>query len=148
MHGGSKGKSGSKKPSSQSKKSWIIHSGQEVEQLVVKLAKTGKSAALIGLILRDTYGIPSVKTLTGKKIQVILEKNKLLHTLPDDLQNLIRKDIQLAKHALTHKKDMTVKRGLQLTLSKINRLSKYYKNTDRLPKEWKYDRTKAKTLLE
>ena len=116
--------------------------------MVVKLAKTGKSAALIGLILRDTYGIPSVKTLTGKKIQVILEKNKLVHALPDDIQNLIRKDIQLAKHALTHKKDMTVKRGLQLTLSKINRLSKYYKNTGRLPKEWKYDRTKAKTLLE
>ena len=66
MHSGKKGRSGSKNYLKRKNKVWNIHSKQEVEQLVIKLAKTGKKEALIGIILRDNYGIPDVQTITGK----------------------------------------------------------------------------------
>mgnify|MGYP001603794025 CR=1 FL=1 len=148
MHSRKKGKSGSKNLIKRKNKLWNIHSKQEVEQLAIKLAKTGKKEALIGIILRDSYGIPDVKTITGKKIGQILVENKLQGKIPTDLQFLILKDINLVKHFGVHKKDMSVKRGLQLTISKINRLAKYYVGKGKLPADWKYDRSKAKLLVE
>ena len=67
--------------------------------------------------------------------------------LPDDLTYLIKKAITLMKHLDNFKKDQTVKRGLTLTESKINRLSKYYKKTNKLAKDWKYERSKAKMFI-
>ena len=32
------------------------------------MAKEGKSTSEIGILLRDTYGIPSVKLITGKRV--------------------------------------------------------------------------------
>lgn len=148
MYSRKKGKSGSKKPIKKTKKSWNLYSAKEVEQLVMKLAKNGLSASMIGLTLRDSYGIPDVTVLTNKRIGTILEENKLSRKLPDDILALIKKDIRLVKHNEINKNDMTVKRGLQLTISKINRLAKYYKRTGRLPDDWKYDRSKAKLLIE
>ncbi len=148
MHSRKKGKSGSKRPIEREIKKWNIHSRKELEQLVVKLAKIGKKEAQIGLVLRDNYGIPDVKAITGRKILRILKENNLQGKIPSDLQFLIKKDIRLVKHVETHKKDMTVKRGQQLTLSKINRLAKYYKDIGVLPVDWAYDRSKAKLLIE
>ena len=42
---------------------------------------------------------------------------------------------------------MGVGGGLLLTESKIHRLVKYYKNTGRLPPEWKFDQSKAKLVI-
>lgn len=148
IHSRKKGKSSSHRPLIREKKKWNRYSGKEVEQLIVKLAKTGKKEAIIGLVLRDNYGIPDIKTITGKRLSKILGENKLQGKIPDDLQFLIKKDIRLMKHFDTHKKDMTIKRGLGLTLSKINRLAKYYKNSGRLSEDWKYERSKAKLLVE
>ena len=148
MHSRKKGKSGSKPPLKREIKPWNIHSSQEAEQLVLKIAKTGSYPAMIGTTLRDNYGIPDVHILTGKKITTILRENNVLTKLPSDLQFLIQKDIRLMKHAEGHKKDMAIKRGLQLTISKIHRLSKYYIRVGKLPSDWKYDRSKAKLLVE
>ena len=41
---------------------------KEVEKLIVKYSKAGKTSSEIGMILRDNYGIHSVRSLTGKKI--------------------------------------------------------------------------------
>ena len=46
-----------------------------------------------------------------------------------------------------NKKDYVAKRGLQLTESKIKRLTKYYKRVGKLPENWKYDREKVKLLV-
>lgn len=148
MHSRKKGKSSSNKPNVKAKKSWNIHSAKEVEQLVIKLAKAGKSASEVGLILRDSYGVPDVQLITNKKITKIVEENKLNKKLPDDLISLIKKDIKLMKHIENNKKDMTVKRGLILTESKINRLVKYYIKTKKIPENWVFDRSKAKLLIE
>ena len=147
MHSRAKGKSGSTRPATKTKRSWIRYSAKEAEQLVIKLANAEKSQSQIGITLRDVYGIPSVMLITKKSISQIIEDNRLKKELPEDLVALIKKDIQIMKHMEGNKKDMPSKRGLQLTKSKINRLTKYYKRTGVLPSDWAYDRDRAKILI-
>lgn len=148
MHSRGRGKSSSKKPIKKTKLTWIRYDDKTIEQLVIKLAKAGHKPSAIGLILRDAYGIPDVKSLTTKSIVKILKENNLLTKLPEDMLALIQKDIQIMKHLELHKKDMPAKRGMLLTESKIRRLAKYYKFHGRIPEDWAYDRTKAKLLIE
>ena len=143
-----KGKSGSKRPIVRVKPAWVTYDEKTVEQLVAKIAKTGKTASTIGIELRDMYGIPDVKAITKKSIGKILIEHNITSKLPDDLKALIRTDIALMKHMEINKKDMPGQRGLRLCASKIGRLVKYYKRTQVLPADWKYDRTKAKILIE
>ena len=58
------------------KPEWTEYSNEEIEELVLKLRKEGKSTSVIGVILRDQYGIPDVKTVTGDKITAILSKTR------------------------------------------------------------------------
>jgi small subunit ribosomal protein S15 len=148
MYSKKKGKSRSKRPFKRVKPSWVSHDAKVVEQLVTKVAKNNPTSAKIGLVLRDSYGIPDVKAATGKRIHTILTEHKLAHRLPEDLAALIRRDINIVKHLEGHKKDGPSVRGLHLTESKINRLAKYYKRVGKLPVDWTFDRAKAKLLLE
>lgn len=148
MHSRDKGKSGSTRPEVRKKQKWVTYSAKEIEALVVKLGKTEVTSSQIGIILRDSYGIPDVKAITKKKISKILQDNELGTKLPEDLINLIKKHIAIKEHRENNKQDMTAKRGFQLTESKINRLVKYYKKTNKMPKDWKFDRAKAKLLVE
>lgn len=147
LHTYKRGKSGSKKPPRTAPPTWVEYTAEEVEGLVVSLAKQGYSSAMIGTILRDQYGIPSVKLITGKKITKILEENNLAPQIPEDLMALIKKAVNLRKHLEQHPKDLHSRRGLQLVESKIRRLVKYYRNTGRLPAEWRYDPETAKLLV-
>ena len=83
MHSRKKGKSGSTKPLKKENYSWMNYKAKEIELLVIKLAKEGNQTSKIGLILRDTYGIPDVKSITKKSISEILDKKKLLPKLPE-----------------------------------------------------------------
>ena len=143
-----KGKSGSKRPSQRVKPAWVTYDDKTVEQLVVKLAKTGKTASVIGITLRDEYGIPDVKAITKKPITHILRDHTLQGKLPEELKALIKSDIVLMKHLETNKQDIPARRGLRLLESKIGRLVKYYKRTNVLSSDWRYDRSKAKILIE
>jgi len=147
MHSGSRGKSGSTPPASKQNPSWVEYKPEEIEQIIVELANSGLTASEIGMILRDQYGVPSVKKLSGKKIEEILEKHKLGSDIPRDMLNLIRKSVKLQKHMGKNKKDMTSKRGYQLTVSKIRRLTKYYVKKGKLPKGWRYTPEKAALLV-
>ncbi len=147
MHSRKRGKSGSKKPAVSNAQQWVSYSAAEIEQLVVKIAKTGKSASVIGMVLRDSYGIPDVQKLTQKKITKILAEHKLAPELPEDLVALIRKQIALLKHLENNKQDMPVRRGLMLTESKIRRLTKYYKRTKVLAADWAYSADKARLVV-
>jgi len=89
-----KGKSGSKKPFRTEPPEWCELSAREVEEKVVELAKQGLSTAQIGMVLRDSYGVPDVKLLTGKKILQILRERGLAPAIPEDLQSLIKKAIR------------------------------------------------------
>ena len=144
----SKGQSGSKKPAVKKIPSWSSYKGKEVELLVVKLAKEGFSPSEIGMHLRDSYGIPDVKTYTSKKIAQILKEKKLSHDIPEDLLNVIRKNVNVSKHLEENKKDNTAKRGLQLSSSRIKRLVDYYKKNKVLPADFKYDKESIKLYVQ
>ena len=147
MYSRRKGKSGSTKPVEKKKQSWVKYDAKEVESLILKLNKSGFTKSQIGLTLRDSYGVASVKNATKKTINQILTKNKVEAELPEDLNALIKKDIQLIKHFEANKQDMSAKRGIRLTESKINRLVKYYKKNGKLPKDWVFDKDRAKLLV-
>lgn len=147
LHSRKKGKSGSTRPARLEKPVWMEHSAEEVEKLVVKLAKKGFTKSKIGTYLRDAYGIPLVKIVTGKKISDILEENDLEGTLPEDLKNLVKKALNLERHLENNKRDLEAKKGYQRTTSKIYRLIKYYKKEGVLAKDFKYDSEKARTLV-
>jgi len=139
MHSRAKGKSGSTRPSQPTQPAWIPLKSKEIEMLIVKLARDGFSASKIGIALRDEYGVPSVKQITTKRISEILLEKQLRVDIPEDLMALMRRAVLVRKHMSENKKDMTAKRGLQLTESKIRRLAAYYKEIGRIPKSWKYD---------
>ena len=126
----------------------MCYKEKEIEKLIIKLAKSGNNPSEIGTILRDTYGIHSVKAVAKKKISAILKENNLLKEIPEDLMALIKKFIAVKKHLEKNKQDKTAKRGLQLTDSKIRRLVKYYKKSGRLPKDWKFEAEKVKMYVE
>lgn len=130
-----------------SKPDWIEYSTEEIEEIILKLRKEGKSASVIGVILRDQYGIPNVKAVTDMKLSHILEKHELNEEYPEDLMNLIRKAVNIREHLKENPKDIHTKRGLQLTESKIRRLVKYYTKEGVLPEGWRYEPKKAALLV-
>jgi ribosomal protein S15P/S13E len=147
MHSGAKGKSGSKRPLKKVP-TWVPYQEKEVEKLVIKYAKAGKSSSEIGLILRDVHGINSVKALTAKKVTALLVENNLSKKLPEDLLSLIKRLIAIKLHLEKNKNDETANRGLILARSKINRLVHYYKKAKRIPADWKLDENRLKMYLE
>ena len=146
IHSRKQGKAGSKKPAALAK--WVEYNDKEVERLVLKLNKDGLATTDIGRILRDQYGIPSIKSITKKTISQILEENGLTPKLPEDLFNLLKKAVVLRDHLAKNKKDYTSKHGLELLESKIRRLVKYYVRENRLPKDFVYEPERAKLLVE
>ena len=110
MYSRKKGKSKSKKPLQKTVPTWVRYKEKEIELLVVRLAKEGKTPSQIGITLRDTYGIPNVKLLTTKDITQILKERELLPSIPEDLQSLIRRSISIQKHLERNAKDETAKR--------------------------------------
>jgi len=147
LHSRKKGKSGSTRPPRLEKPVWVERSAEEVENLVVKLARKGFSKSMIGIILRDSYGIPLVKVVSGKKISEILEAKEIESALPEDLLNLVKKALNIRKHMETNHKDLQGKKGLQRTESKIFRLIKYYKKKSVLPIDFKYKPEEIRTLV-
>jgi small subunit ribosomal protein S15 len=146
MYARKRGKSGSTRPIKKSAP-WMRHKPEEVEQLVVKLAKKEHGSARIGTILRDSYGIPSARLATKQKISAVMKKNKLYPEFPEDMLNLMRKAVNLRAHMENNRRDYTSARGLEITESKIRRLAKYYRKERILPEGWKYDPDKAKLLV-
>lgn len=133
-----KGKSHQIRPVSKRPPSWCKYQPEEVEALVIKLAKEGNPPSRIGTILRDQNAIPLVKPITGKTITKILKEAELAPAIPEDLGNLLKKAASLAVHLEKNKKDLHNKRALQLTEAKIHKLSRHYKHEGVLPPNWKY----------
>jgi len=148
MHSRGRGTSGAKKPLKPTKPTWIRYESKEVERLINKFAKEGKTSSEIGLILRDSYGIPSVKLLTSKSITEHLAEKKLLPELPEDVIALMKRSVIIRKHLESNKHDMSALRGMQFTESKIKRLIKYYKRVGKVAPDWKYDPTAVKRYTE
>jgi len=147
LHTSKRGKSSSKRPVKRIPPEWLQRTPEWIEEKIVELARKGVPPSQIGIMLRDQYGVPFVRFILKKRITKVLKEHDLLPDIPEDLENLIRKAINLRKHLEVHKKDYHSKRGLQITESKIYRLVKYYKSVGRLPPTWRYKPKEAHLLL-
>jgi small subunit ribosomal protein S15 len=134
-----KGKSHQIRPVSKRPPSWCKYQPEEVEALVIKLAKAGNTASRIGSILRDQYSVPLVKPITGKTVGQIMKEAELAPSVPEDLGVLLRKAQSLAVHLEKNRTDLVNKRSLQMIEAKIHQLSRYYKRKGLLPANWKYE---------
>jgi small subunit ribosomal protein S15 len=138
IHAHTRGKSHSSRPASATSPSWLTKSPDEVSSLIASLAKDGMSSSEIGLTLRDMHGIPLVKPIIGKTITQVLLENDIKRDMPEDLEHLVQKAVGLQKHLRSHNSDHRNVRSLELIEAKIHRLSKYYKQTGKLPNNWRY----------
>lgn len=144
IHSRKHGRSGSTKPPMQ-RQQWLLYDKAEVEKIIEKLAKSDKSSAEIGAILRDSYGIPQARAL-GIRINKAKEKTAP-SKVPEDLFNIIKQAVDLHRHLQDHRGDAKAIHGLQLVESKVRRLGKYYTKKGKLPQGWKYNIEEAKLLV-
>ncbi len=103
---------------------WLKRSREEVESLIIKLSGEGMQPERIGLVLRDTYGIPSSKMLAEKISNVLASKG--IKQEPTDILNLEKKLTGLKSHLSKNKQDQKAKYSQRLIQSRIIKLKKYY----------------------
>ncbi len=140
MHTRKKGKSGSRNSFYGEKHNWIQMSQSEVEEAVVQMRKDGLTASVIGIKLRDLYGVPKLKYINKKKIGDVLSENNIAPEVPEDLLALITKYKRVSKHMNLNKKDISNSRRRSLVMAKMLRLVRYYKRTGRLAKGWELNK--------
>ncbi len=127
--------------------SWVQISTNDLVDQMVKLAKKGATPSQIGVLLRDSHGIPQVKGITGSKILRILKVKGVAPTIPEDLYHLIKKAVNIRKHIEKYRQDKDGKFRLILVESRIHRLARYYRRVKSLPPTWRYQSKKADTLI-
>ncbi|HEV2316520.1 MAG TPA: 30S ribosomal protein S15 [Thermoplasmata archaeon] len=146
IHSGRKGRSGSTRPYPLAKPTWVSLDADEITEEAVKLAKTGLNSAQVGTTLRDTYGVPSVRAVTGRRLSTLLAEKGIKQDLPEDLQALLKRVVHLQRHLTQHPHDTSNQRGLSLMESRIRRLAHYYRRRKVLPENWSY--TAASAVLQ
>jgi len=107
---------------------WLKYTKEEVKAIILKLANKGFSSEKIGLILRDSYGIPKVK-LYGMKIKEVLEEKGKFEE--PTLINLRKKVERVEKHYEKHKHDKKAERALGINKSKLKKIEDYLKSKKR-----------------
>eukprot|EP00924_Labyrinthula_sp_SR-Ha-C_P009821 maker-scaffold_21-snap-gene-0.0-mRNA-1 protein AED:0.02 eAED:0.02 QI:410/1/1/1/1/1/3/112/151 len=147
MYGSGKGISARALPFKRTPPAWVSKTAEEVEAQCCKLARKGLTPSQIGVILRDSQGVPQVKAITGTQILRLLKKNGLAPELPEDLYFLIKKAVNVRKHLERNRGDKDSKYRLILVESKIHRLARYYRRTKQLPPNWKYESSTASALV-
>ena len=133
-----RGRSLSQRPVSKRAPSWVTYQPDEIKALIINLAREGRRQSEIGAVLRDEHGVPLVKSIVGFGIRKVLTEAGLASTIPEDLYNLMVQATRMRRHMERNPKDYGNKRGLQLTESMIYRVTKWYKRTGKLPKDWSY----------
>jgi len=62
----------------------------------------------------------------------------LMPEIPEDLNNIVMKAVNLQKHIKDNKSDSRNVRALELVEAKVHRLSTHYKKTGDIDQKWKY----------
>jgi len=133
-----RGRSHSIRPVSKRPPIWCRYQPEEVEAIAVKLTKDGNNPNQIGAILRDQYGIPLVKYVTGRSITKIQKESGVAQPIPIDFDFLLKKAARMHNYFETNPKGVHEKRSLQIVEATIRKLGKYYIRKGVLPKDWKY----------
>jgi len=121
---------------------------EELVAQATQLAKGGLSAAQVGQNLRDSFGVPSARAVTGQRLGTILAGAGVRPEIPDDLQALLKRVVHLQRHLEAHPKDLANRRGLNLMESRIRRLARYYRQRHRIPENWRYSARGAALQVE
>ena len=148
IHSSRKGRAGSHRPYPATSPSWIPLSKEEVVEQALQLSKTGLTVAQVGQRLRDSYGVPSTRAVTGERLTATLRAKGVQSELPEDLQALLKRVVHLQRHLQAHPKDLANRRGLNLIESRIRRLAHYYRQTKVLPDTWRYSAVGAALQVE
>ena len=138
LHTHNHGKSHSIRPIDPKKPDWVKQTNEEIEGLIMKYAKEGMTTSQIGIKLRDQHAIPLVKPIINKGIKEVLIENKLNPEIPEDLNNIVLKAVNLQKHLKENRSDNRNTRALELVEAKGHRLSTHYKKTGEIDQKWKY----------
>ena len=138
LHTHEHGKSHSIRPIDPKKPDWVKQTNEEIEGLIIKYAKEGMTTSQIGMKLRDQHAIPLVKPIIKKGIKEVLLENKLNPEIPEDLNNIVMKAVNLQKHLKENRSDNRNTRALELVEAKVHRLSTHYKKTGEIDQKWKY----------
>jgi len=103
---------------------WLKYTEKEVKDIIVAIAKKDPeiTAEKIGLILRDTYGIPKTKIYKLKIGKVLKEAG--LYQEPN-LKNLTTKTEKLEAHIKKNNQDKRTKRSLTITKAKLKKTKEY-----------------------
>ncbi len=103
------------------KPSWVKIKKEELERIIIDLAKNGEALAKIGLILRDKYGIPKTR-IFGRKIKEILKEKDVVYKSEKDIAE--GKIKRLRNHIAKNKQDHAASRALTKKLWATHRLEK------------------------
>ncbi|MCL5419504.1 MAG: 30S ribosomal protein S15 [Candidatus Marsarchaeota archaeon] len=149
MHTGRHGKSKSRKPDVEigTVPEGFTGTKEQVEAEIVAYAKQGMHQALIGQRLKEKHGLPYIRQLYGKRLNVILKEKGFAPIYPQDMMDLLRRATILRRHIERNHNDVHNKMRLTRLESKIWRLGKYYKESGALPADWKYDPAKVALLI-
>jgi len=139
---------GSQAPIRDGAPAWLGMLPREIEKKIGEMAKDGVQPAKIGLVLRDSFGVPNVKEATGKTVAEIIKAAGYAPSIPQDLTNLIHRAIHLQEHLKNNRKDLHNTRGLELIEARIRKLAKYYQSKEMLDAGWKYTRDGARLLVD
>ena len=148
MHSPGRGKSGSTKPLVDKAPEWSNTDPKAVTALILSLAEEGHNPTAIGTILRDQHAVPDARLVVGKRIGQILTENEITPEYPEDMMSLMRRALRLINHLESNRKDLHNSRQLELTESKIRRLSRYYQGRGQLDTEWTYKRDQLRLMVE
>ncbi len=97
---------------------------ENIENIVVELAKSGNHPAKIGQILKEKYNVQKMRVL-GKKIARILKENNIVYKTDLDLVN--DKMLNIKKHYERNKQDKRAKREIVRFVGLKRKLEKYLK---------------------
>jgi small subunit ribosomal protein S15 len=126
---------------------WLNYSPEEIEKIIVNKYQSGLTKSQIGLLLRDQYGIPSIKDLTKTNVGGVLKSHEVKEELPEDLIALYKKAVKLHKHLDKEHKDKQSKRSVVVLENRIKRLINYYKSRKTLPKTYEYSLEAARLVV-
>ena len=75
IHSSKHGRSGSKIPLRNGVPEWALYKGKDAEAKLIELIRQGNTMSKAGILLRDLYGVPRIRAVTGKKMLKILNEN-------------------------------------------------------------------------
>jgi small subunit ribosomal protein S15 len=120
---------------------------KQLEEAITAYAKQGMKGALIGQRMKDKHGVGYLKPVLGRRLTVFLVEKGFKSELPSDMLDLMKKAVNMRKHLSANHRDVHGTTRLHRVESKIWRLGKYYRNSGRLPSDWKYDPEQAALII-